>query len=235
MRIVRFLARAGISSRRTAAKLLKQGLIRVGGKTVNDPWVEVDPECDRVTFRGKEVKLPKEWTYLMLNKPKGVITTCSDKFRRPTALDLIDLDEQGLVPVGRLDEDSEGLLFIMNDGKLVHKLTHPSFEVEKEYKVILPRTPGKEIKNLVKGIDVGKDHLKAKSVRFGEEKTVYITLKEGKNREVRRMLGSLGYRVLGLIRVRIGNLKLGNLPPGKWRRLTEQEVNELKRLCYGSY
>lgn len=166
----------------------------------------------------------------MLNKPMGVITTCSDEFGRPTVLDLIDLKANGLVPVGRLDEDSEGLLILTDDGKLIHCLTHPSFEIEKEYKIILPRPPGKEVKTLINGITIGNERLRVSSIRFGKGNIVFITLKEGKKREIRRMLGTLGYRVERLIRIRIGNLLLGNLPIGEWRILTQKEVTDLKKL-----
>jgi len=234
MRIVRFLARVGVTSRRKAADLIEQGLVKVNGKLINEPWLEVNPEHDSITLCGKELNLPEKLTYILMNKPKGVITTCSDEHGRMNVFNLIDLDIPGLVPVGRLDADSEGLLLIINDGELVHKLTHPSFEIEKEYKVILERTPGEDINTLTKGVKVGKDSLKASSILFGEGKTVYITLKEGKNKEIRRMLGNLGYVIERLIRIRIGNLGLGSLDSGEWRRLKPNEINELRKLCYGS-
>lgn len=194
----------------------------------------MNPECDRITLRGKEINLPEKFTYFLLNKPRGVITTCSDEHGRKTVINLIDSSLPGFVPIGRLDEDSEGLLIITNDGELVFKLTHPSFEIEKEYKVILERKPGKEIKSLINGIKVGKEYFRASLICFGTGKTVYITLKEGKNKEIRRMLGNLGYTIERLIRIRIGNLKLGNLESGKYRRLKSNEVIELKKLCNGT-
>lgn len=234
MRIVRFLARAGIASRRKAFNLIKQGLIKVNGELISEPWILVNPECDRITLRDKEINLPEKFTYFLLNKPRGVITTCSDEHGRKTVLNFIDSSLPGFVPIGRLDEDSEGLLIITNDGELVFKLTHPSFEIEKEYKVILERKPGKEIKSLINGIKVGKEYFRASLICFGTGKTVYITLKEGKNKEIRRMLGSLGYTIERLIRIRIGNLKLGNLESGKYRKLKSNEVIELKKLCNGT-
>ncbi len=233
MKIQRFLARAGVASRRKAADLIKKGLVKVNGEVVDKPYFQVDPERDCVEFKGEQINLPLEWTYILLNKPEGVITTASDEFGRKTVMNLIDLDEPGLVPVGRLDEDSEGLILITNDGKLAHQLTHPSFEIEKEYKVVLPRAPGYEIKTIEQGIKVGDDYLKASRLRFGKDKIIFITLKEGKNREIRRMLGRLGYRVEHLIRIRIGNLELGDLSQGEWRKLTQKEVKNLKELCYG--
>ena len=234
MRIVRFLGRVGVASRRKAAELLDKGLIEVNGKLVREPWFRVDPERDNVTLHGKKLNLPIELTYILLNKPKGVISTCSDEHGRITVINIIDESMPGLVPVGRLDENSEGLILITNDGELVYELTHPSFEVEKEYKVILEKKPGEDIISLTKGIKVGKDLIKASSIRFAEGKTVFITLKEGKNREIRRMFGSLGYGIDRLIRIRIGNLKLGNLRTGRWRRLKSHEIGELKKLSHGS-
>lgn len=168
-----------------------------------------------------------------MNKPRGVITTVSDEIGRKTVMDLIPKREKGLVPVGRLDEDSEGLLLITDDGYLVHSLTHPSFEIEKEYEVILPRMPGKELKKMEEGIKVGSDYLKADRVVFKGNKKISITLKEGKNREIRRMLGTLGYRAERLKRLRIGNLKLSDLKTGQWRELKTGEVKALKELING--
>jgi pseudouridine synthase len=227
------LARAGVTSRRKAIDLIKQGLVKVNGEPVSNPWTSVNHLHDKITVCGKEVKIPKKLIYIMLNKPKGIITTFKDEFERKTILNIIP-DIDGLVPAGRLDEHSEGLIIITNDGHLVHKLTHPSFEIEKEYKITLDRKPGDEIKSITKGIRVGKDYLKASSVRFGKGKTIFITLKEGKNREIRRMLGSLGYNINRLIRIRTGNIEIGNLKVGRWRKISTNEISELKRLLYES-
>jgi len=231
VRIVRFLARAGITSRRKAIDLIKQGLVKVNGEPISNPWTSVNQLHDKITVCGKEVKIPEKLTYIMLNKPKGIITTCKDEFERKTIFNIIPTID-GLVPVGRLDENSEGLLILTNDGYLVHKLTHPSFKIEKEYKIILTRKPGDEIKNLTKGIRVGKDYLKASSIRFVKGNTIFITLKEGKNREIRRMLGSLDYNINRLIRIRIVNIEIGNLKVGRWREISPNEISELKRLIY---
>lgn len=233
MRIVRFLARAGITSRRKAIDFIKQGLVKINGEPVSKPCTSVNHLHDKITVCGKEVKIPEKLTYLMLNKPKGIITTCKDELKRKTVFNIIPAID-GLVPIGRLDEYSEGLLILTNDGYLVHKLTHPSFEIEKEYKIILDRKPGNEIKKLKKGIKVGKDYLKASSIRFDKGNTIFITLKEGKNREIRRMLGSLGYNINRLIRIRTGNIEIGDLKVGKWRKISSNEISELKRLLYES-
>lgn len=228
------MARAGITSRRKAAALIEKGLVKVNGKAVFEPFYQVDPEKDSVEFKGEKVSLPEEWTYIILNKPRGVITTVSDELNRETVMDLVGVKKKGLVPVGRLDEDSEGLLLITNDGDLAHKLTHPSFEIEKEYEIILPREPGKKLKQMEKGMKVGNDYLKASEVVLLENKKVFVTLREGKNREIRRMLGALGYRAERLKRIRIANIRLSDLGVGKWRELREEEINKLKEVTRGT-
>jgi pseudouridine synthase len=233
MRIQRFLARAGLASRREAKALIEKGLVKVNGKVVSEPFFQVDPENDLIEFRDKRIKIPEDWTYIILNKPREVITTVRDELGRKTVMDFISCEKKGLVPVGRLDEESEGLILITNDGDLAHGLTHPSFEIEKEYEVTLPRSPGKELKKMEEGIRIGVDYLKASRVVFKKGNKVAVTLKEGKNREIRRMLGMLGYRAERLKRVRIGNLRLAGLKTGEWRELTEEEVSKLKGIICG--
>jgi 23S rRNA pseudouridine2605 synthase len=234
MRIQLFLSRAGLSSRRKAIALIEKGLVKVNGKVILEPFFQVDPEKDKIEFDGKELKIPEAHTYIIFNKPKGVITTVSDEFQRKTVMELIPVKEKGLVPAGRLDEDSEGLLLITNDGDLVHRLIHPSFEIEKEYEVVLSRDAGKELKKMEKGIQVGEDFLRASRVVFKGRNKILVTLKEGKNREIRRMLGMLGYSAKRLKRIRLGNVELLNLEAGEWRKLTKAEVSKLKGLIGGT-
>ncbi|MDD3819493.1 MAG: pseudouridine synthase [Actinomycetota bacterium] len=233
MRIQHFLSRTGIASRRKAEALIKNGLVKVNGKVVLEPFFQVDPVKDKIEFNGKELKIPEEHTYIILNKPRGFVTTVSDEFQRRTVMELIPLKEKGLVPVGRLDKDSEGLLLITNDGDLAHRLTHPSFEIEKEYEVVLSKTAGEELKKMEKGIQSGGDFLRANRVIFKGKNEILVTLKEGKKREIRRMLEALGYGVIRLKRIRLGNLKLSDLEVGKWRKLTKAEVSKLKELTDG--
>ncbi len=233
MRIQHFLSRAGIASRRKAEALIKKGLVKINGKVVLEPFFQVDPEKDKIEFNGKELKIPEEHTYIILNKPRGFVTTVSDEFQRKTVMELIPLEEKGLVPVGRLDKDSEGLLLITNDGDLVHHLTHPSFEIEKEYEVVLSRAAGRELKKMEEGIQSGEDFLRASKIVFKGKNKILVTLKEGKKREIRRMLETLGYDIIRLKRIRLGNLKLSNLETGKWRKLTKAEVSKLKELTTG--
>jgi 23S rRNA pseudouridine2605 synthase len=207
--------------------------VKVNGKVVSEPFFQVNPENDLIEFKCKRVKFPKNWTYIILNKPREVITTVRDELGRKTVMDFISCREKGLVPVGRLDEESEGLILITNDGDLVHGLTHPSFEIEKEYEVALPRIPGSDLKKMEEGIRIGDNYFKASKVVFKRDKTVNITLKEGKNREIRRMLGMLGYRAERIKRIRIGSLKLSELKVGEWRKLNPNEVSKLKGLVCG--
>ena len=235
MRIQRFLARTGLTSRREAKTLLEEGVIKVNGEVVSEPFFQVNPEKDIVEFKGKRLKIPTKWTYIILNKPRGIITSVADEMGRKTVMDLIPIKNKGLVPAGRLDEASEGLLLITNDGDLIHGLTHPSFEIEKEYEVTLPRNPGKELKKMEKGIRVGNDYLKASKVIFLGGKKIIISLKEGKNREMRRMLGMLGYRAEKLKRISIGCLNLVDLKPGEYRELNSKEISKLKGLISGKH
>lgn len=234
MRIVRFLAKAGVSSRRKAADLIKQGIVKVNDKVIYEPWVDVRVGDDVVKVRGERVTIPEKWTYIVLNKPEGVVTTCSDELGRKTVKDLIDIDIKGLVPAGRLDIESEGLLILSNDGHFINKVTHPSFPLDKEYRVTLPRKPANDVETLLDGIEVGGDFMKAKAVKIIPENQIIITLNEGKNREIRRMMGHLGYRIVRLVRKRIGNVKLGNLNAGEWRIMTRKEIEDLKELLDGN-
>lgn len=228
------MSRAGLASRREAATLIEKGLVKVNGKVIVEPFFQVEPEKDFIEFEGKKLKIPAKFTYIMLNKPRGVITTVSDELKRKTVMDLIHTREKGLVPVGRLDEDSEGLLLITNDGDLVHSLTHPSFKIEKEYEVTLPVVAGKKLKKMEEGMRVGNDYLKASRVVFKRKNKILVTLKEGKNREIRRMLGMLGYSAKRLKRIRLGSLELSDLKVGQWRKLTKDEVSKLKGLTCGT-
>ena len=227
------MARAGLASRREAKTLLEKGLVKINGKVIREPFVQVNPKKDLVELKGKRITIPENWTYIIFNKPREIVTTLSDEFGRKTVMDFIPCKEKGLVPVGRLDAESEGLLLVTNDGDLAHRLTHPSFEIEKEYEVILPRTAGQELTKMEKGIQVGKDYLKASKVCFEKDNKITVTLKQGKNRQIRRMLGMLGYRAERLKRIRIGTIKLSGLKSGEWRKLTPDEVSNLKGLTRG--
>ncbi len=228
MRIARYLAQAGITSRRKAEVLVKKGLVKVNGVTIRDLFFQVDPKNDKVFLSGKLVAIDKNRIYIILYKPRGYLTASSDKYRRPLVKNLLKDIKQRLFPVGRLDFDSEGLLIMTNDGELTYRLTHPKYGVEKEYIVWLDNSPGEELESLLQGINVGEDFLKAEEVERLKDKKIRIILKEGKKREIRRMLGELGYKVKRLKRIREGPIHLGRLKPGQYRLLNKKEINSLR-------
>ena len=229
MRIARYLAQAGITSRRKAEVLVKKGLVKVNGVTMRDLFFQVDPKKDKVLLSGKPVSIEKNRIYVILYKPRGYLTASSDKYRRPLVKNLLKDIKQRLFPVGRLDFDSEGLLIMTNDGELTYRLTHPKYGVEKEYIVWLDNFPGEELESLLQGINVGEDFLKAEEAERLKDKKIRIILKEGKKREIRRMLGELGYKVKRLKRIREGPIHLGRLKPGQYRLLSKKEVNSLRK------
>lgn len=223
----------GLGSRRKTEEIIKKGLIYVNGLPMTDLSFQVDVSNDIVTYKG-QVLLPVEtYHYLVLNKPKGYVTTTKDERNRPTVLQLIPehFKKEGTFPVGRLDKDTEGLLIFTNDGDLAYKLTHPRFKVPKTYRVTLDRPLRDDHKlALEHGIELyGSYTLPATIIPVNDEwTTVTITITEGKKRQVRMMFSMLGYEVTGLIRIQYGPLTLGNLPPGKYRILSKQEIEKLK-------
>lgn len=229
MRIARYLAQAGITSRRKAEVLVKKGLVKVNGVTIRGLFFQVDPKNDKVFLSGKLVTINKNRIYVILYKPRGYLTASSDKYRRPLVKNLLKDIKQRLFPVGRLDFDSEGLLIMTNDGELTYRLTHPKYGVEKEYIVWLDNFPGEELESLLQGINVGEDFLKAEEVERLKDKKIRIILREGKKREIRRMLGELGYKVKRLKRIREGPIHLGRLKPGQYRLLSKKEINSLRK------
>jgi len=196
---------------------------------MRDLFFQVDPKKDKVLLSGKPVSIEKNRIYVILYKPRGYLTASSDKYRRPLVKNLLKDIKQRLFPVGRLDFDSEGLLIMTNDGELTYRLTHPKYGVEKEYIVWLDNFPGEELESLLQGINVGEDFLKAEEAERLKDKKIRIILKEGKKREIRRMLGELGYKVKRLKRIREGPIHLGRLKPGQYRLLSKKEVNSLRK------
>lgn len=243
-RLQKALARAGVASRRACETLIADGRVMVNGEVVREPGTRVDMERDRVQVDGEPVRLPVEYTYIMLHKPAGVVSTADDPQGRPTVVDLVDLgslgnqEEQGggetrLFPVGRLDVDSEGLILLTNDGDLTNHLTHPRFQVEKEYHALLTPVPSARVlREWRKGVVLeGKPTAPARVdilLQSGGRAWVRIVMREGRKRQIREVAGLLGFRTRRLIRVREGSLKLGHLPVGKWRRLRPDEVEALR-------
>jgi 23S rRNA pseudouridine2605 synthase len=233
VRLNKFLASSGVASRRKADSMIGEGRISLNGKVVTELGMLVDPRVDRVEVDGRKIRGPEAPEYLIVNKPVGYITTVSDPQGRPTVLDLVTERRNRLYPVGRLDADTSGLLFLMNDGKLAFRLTHPKYEVEKTYRALLDSelTPD-EAERLSRGVVLEDGPTApAKVRRAGSGKPVVtITIHEGRNRQVRRMFEAVGRRVLELARVSFGPIRIEGLKPGEWREMTADEVRALRKL-----
>lgn len=229
IRINKFLAESGISSRRKSEEFISQGRVAVNDKIILDLGHKVDTEKDEVSLDGERIR-PKKNIYLMLNKPKGYITTVSDDRNRSTVLDLIKIKER-VYPVGRLDYDTTGLLFLTNDGDFSQLLTHPGNRVPREYEVKLDKPlEESDKKKLLDGIKLeGKPGKFLKlSYRNSNRKNLLVSCEEGRNRFVKRMFGKLGYTVIELNRVSFGGISL-DIPVGKSRILTLQELQTIKQ------
>ena len=243
-RLQKILSNAGVASRRVAEELILGGKVAVNGAVKSELGARADPDVDEITVDGVPV-LRGRYRYFMLNKPAGFLTTARDEQGRETVLELVPIGDIQLHPVGRLDRESEGLLIITNDGHLTDFLTHPRNEVEKEYLVGIDTALGeRDLQRLVRGVESEGERLRAASVRaaappageFGDEGPkagawLLLTLREGKNREIRRMLTAVGRRVLHLRRLRIGPLWLGDLGLGAFREITDEEVQRLYELA----
>jgi 23S rRNA pseudouridine2605 synthase len=232
VRLQKVLARAGIASRRKSEELIRSGKVAVNGRTVTEMGTRVDPERDRVTVEGRKVASgPAPARHVLLNKPRGAITTRSDPRRRKTVYDLLDDAERDLIYVGRLDRDAEGLLLFTSDGELAHRLTHPSYGVPKEYRVLVEGNVDEErlLREAPTGILLEEGRTAPFQVQ-GEGAEWKIVLREGRTHEVKRIFSAVGGTVARLRRVRLGGISLGDLRPGRTRRLTNAEVRALRRV-----
>lgn len=232
-RLHKVLAHAGVDSRRAAEEMILAGRVAVNGQVVTRLGTKVDPEHDSITVDGRPIPKRVKKTYLMLNKPAGYITTVSDPEHRPTVMELVPHNSR-IYPVGRLDANSEGLILMTNDGEFANLLAHPRYSYEKEYHVAVPGTVKEDdLRALREGVvlDGRKTAPALVRVLSSDGKTTWLsmTIHEGRNRQIRRMLHALGYRVERLVRMRIGSLWLGSLPRGQYRNLTPAEVRMLKR------
>jgi 23S rRNA pseudouridine2605 synthase len=226
VRLNAFLARAGVASRRRADELIRAGRVRVNGRP--GELNTVVGRHDVVEVDGREVER-QPLTYVLLHKPAGVVTTASDPEGRRTVMDLVP-DEPRVFPVGRLDFETEGLLLLTNDGALTHRLTHPSFGVEKEYLAEVDRMPSRgDLRRLREGVELDDGMTAPAKVASLDDRTLRITIHEGRNRQVRRMVEAVGATVLRLVRTRIGPLADRALTAGEWRPLTQDEVRALER------
>ncbi len=233
-RLQKVMAHAGVASRRKSEEIIAEGRVKVNGVVVTEMGTKVDPAQDTIEVDGEEIEKETK-TYLKLHKPRGYVTTVNDPQGRQTVMDLIHGIDKRIYPVGRLDLDSSGLLLLTNDGDLTHKITHPSHELDKEYMVVangeLSQEEINRFKNGIK-LEEGKTSpAKIEMVNQDPKNTTYqVIIHEGMNRQIRRMFDQLGYEVVSLIRVRIGNISLGSLKPGEHRKLSSKELQDLLRL-----
>ncbi|TMK57131.1 MAG: rRNA pseudouridine synthase [Actinobacteria bacterium] len=226
MRLAKFLAHAGVASRRKAEEIIAKGLVTVGGEVVTDPARDVG-EGDDVRVNGAPVGAEAREVWAV-NKPAGVVSTAREPGSRPAVVELVRTEAR-LYPVGRLDADSTGLLLLTNDGELANRLTHPRYEVSKTYRVQLREAiSDRDLDRLCKGVELEDGPTGTAKVKRLGKREIEITLREGRNRQVRRMLEAVGNRVTSLRRVSFGPLNLGDLPEGKARRLSDGEVAELR-------
>ena len=235
VRLQKILSTAGVASRRASEQMILEGRVTVNGETVRALGTKADPATDAIKVDGRRIKLDVRDRYIVLYKPKGYVTTRSDPEKRPTIMDLIG-EGAYIYPVGRLDFDSEGLLLMMTDGDLAAKLTHPRHEVDKVYEVIVLGVPDpKAMEKLRKGVFIDGRRTSAADVHIGTTvkghkptTLLTITLREGRNRQIRKMCRAVGLPVRDLRRIAMGPIGLGRLKPGQWRDLTPDEVRRLK-------
>ncbi len=232
VRLQKYIAMCGVASRRTAEKLIVQGLVSVNGQVVTEQGIKVTQK-DKVTVNGKVILPEKKKYYIMMNKPKGCICAVSDDRGRECVVDLVKEEIPArLFPVGRLDYDTSGLLLLTNDGEFMQRLTHPSFEIWKTYRAVVRGVPTeKNISDFAAGIELedGKTEPAVLEVigYKGNNAIVEVSVKEGRNRQVRRMMDACGHSVISLERISIAALELGDLKPGAWRNLKEKDFEAL--------
>lgn len=231
MRLAKFLATAGVASRRAAEEVIRAGRVAVAGEVVTDPARDVPEDSPAVTVDGAPVRIvgAAQRVVYAVNKPVGVVSTASDPQGRPTVVSLIPSPLR-LYPVGRLDADSTGLILLTNDGALAHRLTHPSFEVAKTYRAVVRNPPVREgsLRALRVGVELEDGMTAPARVTRLAPDTLELTIHEGRKRQVKRMCAYVGHPVVTLTRVRFGPLQLGTLAPGAHRRLTEEELSLLR-------
>ena len=235
IRLNKYLANCGIASRRRSDSYITQGLVIVNGKRVYELGTKVDPNKDKITVNGKPIRLENKNIYLMFYKPRGVITSIGDPLDRPSVADYLPAMKYRVFPVGRLDWDSEGLLLLTNDGDFAQKVLHPESEIPRTYMAKLNAAPSEEkLKKLLLGVSIPGGKVSAENVEklsygSGEHPWYKITITEGKNRQVRRMFEKVGFDVLKLKRVAIGQIKIGNLNPGEIVELSAEKIQQVFR------
>lgn len=233
-RLQKILAAAGIGSRRQCEELIQAGRVDVDGRTVTELGFRADPTTQEIRVDSEPIEKPG-LVYYAVNKPVGVVTTSRDPSGRPRVVDLIPQARERLFPVGRLDLHSAGLILLTNDGELANRLTHPRYGVSKRYRVMVAGEPTPEIlEQLKRGIHLAEGVARVDEIyvhaRRGKSTALEIVLSEGRNREIRRILARVGHKVLELLRIGVGPVRLGKLSPGAYRRLTRAEVESLQRI-----
>ena len=232
IRLNKFLAHAGIASRRKCDDYIKQGLVTVNGKRVTTLGVTIDEEKDIITFKDKEVKYKEPGVYLILNKPAGVVSTVKDEFKRDTIMNYIDIPQR-VYPIGRLDYETTGVLLLTNDGELTKLLLHPRYKVEKVYHALInKRVRPADLYHLRKGVDLeGEKTLPCEmnEIRIIDNQSfLEIKLRQGINRQIRRMFEAFGYEVEELERISMAGITAHGLNRGEWRFLSDKEISHLK-------
>jgi len=235
IRLNKLLAQRGVASRREADRLIEAGSVAVNGRVVQELGTKVDEVRDRIAVEGRKIKPGRDLVYMALHKPPGYLVTLRDPLGRPTVKTLVPKLPEGVFPVGRLDRDSEGLLFLTNDGELAFRLTHPRYEVPKVYLVrVAGSVPAEAIVRLEAGIVIEGRKTAPAKVKALEKREAFTVLQveihEGRKREIRMMFAAIGHEVLRLERTSFGGIRLERLEPGRWRFLKDAEVRRLRRL-----
>lgn len=228
------MATCGVASRRKSEEIIQQGRVKVNGVMIKELGYKVDTEKDEVLVDNNIIKKEERKVYIALNKPEGFVCTVKDEKGRETILDLVKVKER-IYPIGRLDYDTSGLILLTNDGDVYNKIIHPREEKNKVYIALIKGIPSsRSIEKFEKGIDIGGYITAPARIKilktFNGAAEVEITIHEGKNRQIRRMCDTLGHPVISLKRIQVGNIKLNNLPKGKWRFLDEEEISYIKNM-----
>lgn len=234
MRLQKYIAEAQIASRRKAEEMILDGRVSVNGEIIRELGTKVESDSDVVSVDGKEIHICEKLIYIMLNKPEGCVTTVKDQFNRKNVMDYVSDIKERIYPVGRLDYDTSGLLIMTNDGDLTYRLTHPKHNVDKTYIAHVDRKPDKkDMEKFRKGIVIdGRKTAEAeiKIIKEGKLTELEIKIREGRNRQVRKMCAAINCNVVKLKRIATGKLELGELEKGKYRYLDKDEINYLKSL-----
>ena len=231
MRLQKYLSTAGVCSRRNGEELIQAGRVSLNGDVVTELGTKADPGVDLVEVDGKPIHIDQDLVYIALNKPKDYVASCLHKDEK-IVIDLVDVPQR-VYPVGRLDKDSSGLLLLTNDGRLHHRLAHPSFDHEKEYVVTVSKPiPDGALAHMAEGLPLMGTKTRPARIKRIFARRFRIVLQEGKNRQIRRMVRKVGNQVVDLKRIRIANIQLGKLSEGAWRHLTKTEMNRLLKTLF---